>query len=393
MRVLPIGVVVLVAVPFAAAAAGGSASAPRSCAVPAASLGTSLPAPAAVRTGCGVFRLDRDGRVRLLSRDTSPVAKQAFAYWATGLWEGKASGHLVVGRWHRTLWRSHARFTSRRAFYDLSGIVLGPRSLAYSTGFPQRRLYVAPLHGRERAVARREYPLGWTRGGFYTWGPAHHRLQLRTADGRFRATIAPTVYAYVYSHGTLWLIRNGWLLHANGARVHRVAALRPLGLWPARHLELLPLGRLVGLEHGRRLVVLRADGTPFASTELVWGKAAVDGLSASPVANRAGNEVAFATSSGNSGYTSRGSETIWVLQDHDRGARPVRVERGLRWPTCVSGSELSWRRGWLLYSSNGGKVALVEARSGRTIDLTPLIRRLPAVHRRDSGLDVSVSWR
>jgi len=392
--VLRIGLLLgLVAAAVATAAAAGEAAAARACTPAAASVRARLPAPVTVRTSCGLFEIARDGRVRLLSRESSPVAGEAFAYWPTGLWEAREDGRLVVGRWHRTLWRSHGLFAGRRALYDLSGVVLGPHSLAYARGFPRRRLYVAPLGGRERLVARGEYPLGWTRGGFYTWGRPHHRLVLRGADGGFRKTIAPSAFVYAYSGRGLWLIRNGWLLRAAGARVRRVAALRPLGLWPARHLQLLPLGRLVGLEHGRRLVVLRADGTPFASTRLVWGAAAVDGVSAAPAANRAGSLVAFATSSGNSGYTSRGSETIWVLQARDRGARPIRVERGLRWPTCVSGATLSWHAGWLLYSSNGGKVALVEALSGRTIDLTPLVRRLPGVDAAGRGLDVSVSWR
>lgn len=393
MRILRIALVALVAAPFAAAATRGSAGVRSACSVPAASLGSALPAPVTVRTRCAVFEIARDGHVRLLSRDTSPVTKGSLEYWPyTGVWDARSAGHLVVGRWHRTLWRSRARFPSRRALYDLS-IIVGSSTLAYSTGFPKQRLYVAPLHGRERLVGRGEYPIGWTRDGFYTWGKPHHRLLLRGADGAFHKTIERSVYTYAYSGGGLWIIENGWLLRAEGAHVRRVAALAPLGLWPERHVWLQPLGQLVALEHGRRLVVLRADGSLFASTDLVYGTAAVDGVSASPVANRHGSLVAFATSSGNSGYTSRGSETIWVLQAHDSGARPVRVERGLRWPTCVSGAALSWHGGWLLYSSNGGKVALVAARSGQTIDLTPLVRRLPGVHTSGSGLDVDVSWK
>jgi hypothetical protein len=388
---LRIVLVALVLAPFAVAAARGAPAVAPACAAPAATVDARLPAPVTVRTGCGVFRIDRDAHVRLLSRETSPVSTQAFAYWPNGVWEGRIAGHLAVGRGQRTLWRSHALFTGRHALYDLSNVVLGPRSLAYSRGFPRQRLYVAPLRGRERLVARGEYPIGWTRGGFYTWGRPHHRLLLRAADGRLRATIARTVYAYAYSGRSLWLIRNGRVLHAIGSRVRRVAALRAIGLWPARHLQLLPLGRLVALEHGRRLVVLHPNGSLFASTTLTYGSGQADGVSASPTENHAGTAVAFATSRGDTGYASRGQETIWLLQAHDRGARPVRVER-VTWQTCISGAELSWHGGWLLYAANAGQVALVEAGSGRTIALTPLIRRLPGLHRSGRGLDVSVAW-
>lgn len=394
MRLLRIGLVGIAVVPFLVAARSAAAPGPHpECAVPAGLVAPSLPAPLTVTTRCGVYGIARDGRVRLLSRDASPVSRRAFGYSPfTDVWEGTSHGHLVVGRRHRTLWRSHGLFRSRHALYDLSNVVLGPHSLVYSRGFPKQLLYVAPLGGRERLVARHEFPLGWTDGGFYTWGRPHHRLLLRGADGRFRATIAPSVDTYAYADRTLWLIRNGWLLHAEGAHVRRVAALRPLGLWPLRHLQLLPLGRLVGLEHGRRLVILHADGSPFASTALVWGAAAVDGVSAPPVANRAGSLVAFATTRGNSGYTSRGTETIWVLEHRDTEARPVRIERGLRWPTCVSGAELSWHGAWLLYSSNGGKVALINAWTGSEDDLTGLTRRLRGHHPSREGLDISVAW-
>lgn len=385
---LRIALVALVATPFAAAA-GGTAAA-RSCVPTASRVGVALPAAVTVTTECGIFEIARDGRVRLLSRNASPVPKQAFAYWATGIWEGRADGHLVVGRWRRTLWRSHGRYTGRHALYNLSNAVLGPHSLAYARGFPKQLLYVAPFGGRERLVARGEYPIGWTSAGFYAWGPPHHRLLLRGATGRLQKTIAPSAFTYAYADRALWLIRNGILLRADGPLIRSVAALRPLGLWPARHLQLLPLGRLVALETGRRLVVLRADGSLFASTDLTYGSAQVDGVSAPPVANRAGSEVAFATSRGDTGYASHGTETIWVLQAHDRGARPVRVERVV-WGTCISGAELSWRGGWLLYSSNGGKVALVAALSGREIGLTPLVQSLPGVGG-GSGLDASVSW-
>jgi hypothetical protein len=392
MRLFRVALVALVAAPFAVAATGGTAAAPGACTAPAASLRSALPAPVSVRTRCGVFELARDGHVRLLTHDTSPVTKGALEYWPyTGVWDAKSAGHLVVGRWHRTLWHSHARFTSRHALYDLS-IVVGSTALTYSTGFPHPRLYVAPLDGRERLVARGEVPIGWTRGGFYTWGRADHRLSLRGTDGAFRKTIAPSVFTYAYAEHGLWLIMGGWLLRAEGSHVRRVAALRPLLLWPVRHLQLLPLGRLLGLETSRRLVVLRADGSVFASTDLTYGTREADGVSASPVENRQGSLVAFATSRGDAGYTSRGSETIWVLQTHDRGARPVRVERGLRWPTCVSGATLSWRGGWLLYSSNGGRVALVDWRSGQQVDLTSLLRQLPGARASDGGLDASVSW-
>jgi hypothetical protein len=266
MRALRLGLVVLVAAPFAAGAAGGTAGARNTCAAPALSVGSALPAPVTVRTRCGFFEIGRDGHVHRLFRDMSPVAKRAFEYSPfTGVWSGKRDGRLVVGRWHRTLWRSRGTFGPD---YEVGSIVLGRHALAFSYGIRVPRLYVATLDGPEHLVARGEYPLGWTHGGFYTWGRPHERLLLRAANGTLRKRIEPTIHSYAYSAGALWIVRNGWLLHARGAQLRRVAALRPLGLWPIRHLALEPLGRLVALEDGRRLVVLRADGSLFASTRL-----------------------------------------------------------------------------------------------------------------------------
>lgn len=390
MRALRIGIAGIAVLPFLVAARGAAAPGSHGrCAMPSAIVAPSLPAPVSVTTTCGVYELGRDGRIAHVSTAATSYPKGTEWWPASGVWLRSAHGELVVGRGKRTLWRSHERFSR---VYDVGPFEIARHELVFSSGYPARNLYVAPLGGRERVVARHELPLGWTQGGFYTWGPAHHRLELRRLDGAFRKTIEPTVFAYAYGDRGLWIVRNGSLLRADGARVRRVASLEPLGLSAARHIQVMPLGRLVGLETARRLVVLRAEGSLFASTPLTWGTAAVDGVSASPVANRAGSVVAFATTSGNAGYTSRGTETIWALQAHDSGARPVRIERGLRWPTCVSGAALSWHDGWLLYSSNGGKVALVDWLSGRQIDLTPAIRALPGGRPNHSALDINVSW-
>jgi hypothetical protein len=60
-------------------------------------------------TRCGQFGVDPDGHVRFLGARRLPVPRGSS--WFMGLtWYRVEHGHLLVGRGHRLLWRSHGRF-------------------------------------------------------------------------------------------------------------------------------------------------------------------------------------------------------------------------------------------------------------------------------------------
>ena len=76
----------------------------------------------------------------------------------------------------------------------------------------------------------------------------------------------PPVSDYDVANGSLFFISGGFVMRARGARVQRLASLSGLGLSADPFLQ--PIGRLLALEDGHRLVVLHTDGTVFAWTPL-----------------------------------------------------------------------------------------------------------------------------
>lgn len=282
MTVAVSAVLVAAAVGSGAGVAVAGASA---CKPAAATSNVRLPAPVTVTTDCGAFQIGRDGTVRRTSSDPSPVPQGASWWPYTGVWDKLAGGHLVVGRWQRGLWRSSGRFPIA---YEVGAIVLGPHALAFSYGSRTPRLYFAALSGRERQVASGEYPLGWTRGGVYTRAGRGGELLVRSATGTLRAALARHVYTYAFNDasGSLYFLAHGRLVRADGAVAHPIASLARLGLTVGRSLQLQPLGRLVALRDRRRLVVLREDGSMFASTPLPRGRTRVDDISSQRAPHR-----------------------------------------------------------------------------------------------------------
>ena len=68
-----------------------------------------LPAPVIMTTSCGRFRLGPAGRFVYLGPSTLPVPRGT-SYWADLTWTRFARGHLLVGRRHQQLWRSHRTY-------------------------------------------------------------------------------------------------------------------------------------------------------------------------------------------------------------------------------------------------------------------------------------------
>jgi len=87
--------------------ASGAAGSRCQSRLPGAPLG--LPAPVIVTTNCGRFRLGPAGAVVYLGARTLPVPPGT-SYWADLTWTRFARGHLLVGRRHQQLWRSHRTY-------------------------------------------------------------------------------------------------------------------------------------------------------------------------------------------------------------------------------------------------------------------------------------------
>lgn len=388
---------VAVLVPLLALAAWGSrpneASADsRPCRAPREAPSLLLPAPLTITTaGCGAFQLGRDGSVRRTSTNPSPVPRGASWWPSTDVWDKVADGHLIVGRRRKRVWRSAGRFP---VAYEVGAIVVGPRALAFSYGNRAPRLYLAGLNGAERRLASGEYPLGWTRDGLYTRRGAGGELLLRTSDGVLRATVARQVYTYAYdgASGDLYFVADGRLVRADGVHERALSSLARLGLTAGGSLQLQPLGRLVALRDGRRLVVLRTDGRVFASTRLPHGRAGADGISSQFTAAPDARAVAFTATFGNSAYGSSGSESVYLLGPGSHTARAVHTER-VRFAICERGADLAWHGRWLLYSASEGNTAVIDtARRRRAVELTTIVRSLPGLSGGEGNLSFSAFW-
>jgi len=347
-----------------------------------------LPAPVVIATGRARFRIGHDGRITR-SPKRSPVPPGAAWYPGDGAWSKLEDGHLVVGRWHRRLWRSQGRFAHA---YGVGALAVGPRALAFSYG-NSPRLYVAGLGSTEREVADREYPLGWTRGGdLFTHTSGGGRLRLRHANGDLAGTFPGKVLDYTFErvNGEVVFARNGRVMRTDGAAPVRLANLARLRL--ASRPELYPLGRLLALRDRKRVVVLQRDGSVFASTALPRRRSRADGVSSAFVASPDGRSVAFTLARGNTAYGSRGSESVYLLRAGLRRAVSLHTVH-LRFAVCERGADLRWNGRWLLYWASEGNVVLVDSRARRrALDLTRTVLRLPGSHGGEGHANVTASW-
>lgn len=348
-----------------------------------------LPAPLTIRTSCGAFQIGMAGSVRPTTAASVPAGT---SWWpSTGVWDRLAGGHLLVGRWQKPLWRSSGRFP---VAYRVGAVTVGPGAVAFSYGDREIELYLAALGGRERPVARGEYPLGWTQDGLYTRSVRGGELRLRTSAGTLRETLARDVFTYAYdsASGSLYFVAHGSLIRADGTAQARIASLARLGLAAGRMLQLQPLGRLVALRDNRWLVVLRSDGAVFASTRLPHESTRQDRISSQVSAAPAARAVAFTATRGNTANGSSGSETVYLLRPGWRSARPIHRER-VHFAICERGAELAWHGSWLLYTASEGNTAVIDSRRpAHAIELTHVVRNLPGVSGDEGNLNVTVSW-
>ena len=352
-----------------------AANATGACASRLSCVGVRLPAPMTITTGGVRFRVARDGRVRRIGDSRSLYPRDAAWFPGTGVWFWIQHGHLVVGRGGRTLWRSHGEIASPS---QVGVITASSRTVAFQH---DHQLYLAPLKGAERPVARRELPLGWTRGGLYTYRYQARQLLLRSSTGVLLKVIArrPLGSDYDVANGSLYFIGDGTLMSAHGARIQRLASLSGLGLSADSFLR--PLGRLLELEDDHRLVVLHTDGTVFAWTPLPRSHGQSENISSSLVTAPRASAVAFAAASGqtadpDAARRSSGTETVYLLRPGAHTAMPVHRER-VTFAPCERGASLEWHGRWLLYSATEGNLAVIDTAGGhRAIELDRLGRRL-----------------
>lgn len=369
------GRLLLAAIPF-----GVAVLAPASAGRATGAWPTRLPASITIEAGRATFRIERDGRVRRVAAAPSAYPKAASYFPGTGTWYKLSRHRLMVGRGHKALWRSNLQIPSR---WRLGLVAVGPHGVAFQF---VHQLYMASLGGVEHPVARREMPVGWTAAGLYAYAYQGRQLELRSATGRLLEVIARRpLQDFFVADGRLYFIVGGVLMSASGTRIKRLASLRRLGLSAVSWME--PLGRLTELQDDHRLVVVRADGSVFASIQMPpvgQGGAALVGLPA--VSERAGL-LAFTTVTDQSASRRVGTETVYLLRSGANQARPVYTHAG-DFGGCARWVNLQWHGRWLLYSANQGYLAVIGG-AGRhgAIRLTSFARRLPG-----AGEGLNAHW-
>jgi hypothetical protein len=382
----------LVMIPLVGISAGASgalgSNVSHACAGRVACPGVHLPAPITISTGYGRssarYRLGRDGRVRRITTSPSPFPRAAVLFPATGTWFMFRDGHLVVGRGRKPLWRSHGSMAPNQ----VGVIMASSRAVAFQH---DHKLYIARLRGVERAVASREMPLGWTQEGLYTYRYQGQQLLLRSDTGTLLRTVAQRPFGsdYFVANGSLYFIVHGVLRRARGARTQRLGSLASLGM-PDPWWQ--PVGRLLELQDNRRLVMLRPDGSIFASTPLPRRDGQTESTTSSPVLAPDASAVAFTSASGESNgpataNRAHGTETVYLLRAGAHTATPKHTER-VAFKVCERGASLQWHRTWLLYvNSEGSLTAIDTADAHRAIELGGLLRGLPGTR---NGF--SASW-
>jgi hypothetical protein len=345
------------------------------CAVRVCGASVRLPAPVTVADGRVGFRLARDGSIRRVSGDTDPYPPGVSWFPATGTWYRIQHRHLEVGLGRRQLWRSREEITSR---WSLGIIVASSQGVAFQH---DHRLYVASRAGAERPVARREAPLGWTAGGLYTYAYQGRRLLLRGDSGALVKVIArlPRAANDAVAGGRLYFISGDTLMTADGAGTERLDSLRRLGLSTDSWLQ--TAGSMAELQDNQRLVLVRADGSVFASTRLPRSHGATESITSSPVVAPDARVAAFAAQSGPAQNrrdpgASAVTETVYLLRPGAHSAVAIKGESATFAP-CTGGVNLQWHGRWLLFSAGEGTLALIDtAGAGRAINLSARIERL-----------------
>jgi hypothetical protein len=213
---------------------------------------------------------------------------------------------------------------------------------------------------------RGERAFGWTRTGLLLYW-RRNVVIARTASRRVvrRFTIGPGA-PHRFDPATrtlLYVTPRGELVRTDGLRTQRIASLGLPRL--GRVLEIVPLdhGRVALI--GNRLVVLAFDGSVVASDRrrgswpALASRRAIAIVSTGPLDDRG-----------------RARETVRLLRPGQQSSTALFAnEVGAlgcgHWPS------LAWREKDLLYSTTAGDVVVIDTRSGRHVDLTAAVARIP----------------
>jgi hypothetical protein len=331
-----------------------------------------LPAPVTLQTTAASYEIQRDGRVVRVAPRVLPFPKGAAWFPGTGVWYAINHGHLVVGRWGRTLWRSRRRYPSR---FELGVVTIGMHTVAFSyRSGGSEQLYMARLGNHlERLIARGEFPLGWTPGGVFTYRYAGRALLFRTPTGAREATLGRAIANYDYDLQTegLYFIAGARLMAVRGGPTQQpIAALAALGVGARPALN--PTGTdLVELLGANRLVLLRPAGSGFGHMRLRLDR---ENISSSIAAAPGGGPVAFTVLSG---QPTKGIETVYLLRAGAHTATALHRERLTSRNPCERGAAVEWHGRWLLYSTSEGAIVVLDSTGKRrAIDLSSIARRL-----------------
>ncbi len=333
----------------------------------------------------------RDGRIEAVPPLPRAAVRQierppGFVWVSSsrGTWADVRRGHLVILRDRRVLWRSSRRYGGppgkRFTTIEVS---------AHGVAFQVRRsgrLYMAPGRRRERPVGIREWPEAWVRSGNLvtvrenpsarTW-----TYVVRSPHGRRLATLATGLRvrqlderATDEATGTvLFWTSDGDLMRTDGRETIRLSDYRTLGFSRQPSMYLLSAGLIELLSRSWREVILRLDGSVFATAS-----APADGSVAGfgdQVASSDGRAVAYVLEE-----TQGGGATVYVIREGDQQGRPVyRLDRD-------KGVLPEWHGRWLLYAPPDAPAAAIDT-TGRhpPIELPTLAPWLP-------GPVVRVSW-
>jgi hypothetical protein len=304
---------------------------------------------------------------------------------------GVRDRHVVVTEHGRLRWRSKRAFTSVTSEFDSVAFAAGKVAFSFFHG----RLWVSGFDGHEHAVGWSEGALVWTkRGDLLTLHHAHGRygLVVRDQNGLRPRRIASGVLNYLVddqSRTVLYVNTAHVLVHTDGRSKRFLANLASLGFLPRVTLQALP-GNLVALSSGRRLAVLRLDGSLFAELDYP-----------APPAGLQHGWATFAVGKGRVGvavelFGPKGTvgEDVFALRAGGRSADFLaRVQA--QWPGCGWVVTLDWHDDWLLYADSVVDVLALDTANGARIDLSQTAQQLPGVHKDENtgqpvGLDFAV---
>jgi hypothetical protein len=340
-----------------------------------------LPAPVLIAVPCGTYALASNGTVA--AQKPAPTKPRA------GEWLAMRGSHVVLLHKGRVVWRS------RHAFEQpfIEGGAVGARDLAFS--FAHGRLWVASRHGVEHAVARHEDPLGWTAANELLtarWFRSGATLRVRSENRARPHVFAHRVTSLAFDDATSTLLyvdpRSGMLTRTDGRRGTKLVALDDLGVPWATEIGLLQ-GGLLDFQAPDRIVVLRGDGSVFASS-LLPDAARSDGWiewAGWPVVGD--HRLAFAVDD-----RARARESVYVLHEGDRIATRV-FQAADVFEQCGSYEELAWYGDWLLYSTlqdtgqgsdEPALTALDTTLAHPPLDLTGVVRALPGMGPDENGV-------